>query len=43
MMKTLGYYFDQVSREPMTQRISSRASLFQGSTPAGQVAADQVV
>jgi hypothetical protein len=43
MMKTLGYYFDQVSRERMTQRISSRASLFQGSTPVGQVAADQVV
>ncbi|MGW1344144.1 M64 family metallopeptidase [Kribbella sp. NPDC002412] len=43
MMKTLGYYFDQVSRERMTQRISSRASLIQGSTPVGQVAADQVV
>ncbi|MFI6675746.1 M64 family metallopeptidase [Kribbella sp. NPDC050470] len=43
MMKTLGYYFDQVSRERMTQRISSRASLFQGSTPIGQVAAEQVV
>ncbi|WP_233712691.1 M64 family metallopeptidase, partial [Kribbella turkmenica] len=43
MMKTLGYYFDQVSRERMTQRISSRANLFQGSTPAGPVAPDQVV
>ncbi|GAA0590231.1 peptidase [Kribbella sandramycini] len=43
MMKTLGYYFDQPSRERMTQRISSRASLFQASTPAGQVAPDQVV
>ncbi|TDO47376.1 IgA peptidase M64 [Kribbella sp. VKM Ac-2527] len=43
MMKTLGYYFDQISRERMTQRISSRASLFQGSTPVGQVAGDQVV
>lgn len=44
MMKTLGYYFDQVSRERMTQRISSRASLFQASTPTGQpVAGDQVV
>ncbi|WP_344149098.1 M64 family metallopeptidase [Kribbella yunnanensis] len=43
MMKTLGYYFDQISRERMTQRISSRANLFQTSTPTGQVAADQVV
>jgi hypothetical protein len=43
MMKALGYYFDQVSRERMTQRISARAALFQGSTPVGQVAADQVV
>jgi hypothetical protein len=43
MMKALGYYFDQVSRERMTQRISSRANLVQGSTPPGQVAADQVV
>ncbi|ONI76570.1 peptidase [Kribbella sp. ALI-6-A] len=43
MMKVLGYYFDQVSRERMTQRISSRATLFQASTPAGAVAGDQVV
>ncbi|WP_344173616.1 M64 family metallopeptidase [Kribbella lupini] len=43
MMKVLGYYFDQVSRERMTQRISSRATLFQASTPAGPVAGDQVV
>jgi hypothetical protein len=43
MMKALGYYFDQISRERMTQRISARASLFQDSTPVGQVAADQVV
>ncbi|MEV6287349.1 M64 family metallopeptidase [Kribbella sp. NPDC051770] len=43
MMKVLGYYFDQVSRERMTQRISSRATLFQASTPAGTVAGDQVV
>ncbi|TDD62230.1 peptidase [Kribbella antibiotica] len=43
MMKTLGYYFDQISRERMTQRISARAALFQTSTPTGQVAADQVV
>ncbi|GAA1599080.1 M64 family metallopeptidase [Kribbella sancticallisti] len=43
MMKVLGYYFDQVSRERMTQRISSRATLFQSSTPPGEVAANQVV
>ncbi|WP_433020433.1 M64 family metallopeptidase [Kribbella sp. CA-294648] len=43
MMKTLGYYFDQVSRERMTQRISSRANLIQASTPAGPVAPTQVV
>ncbi|GAA1596718.1 M64 family metallopeptidase [Kribbella hippodromi] len=43
MMKVLGYYFDQVSRERMTQRLSAKATLFQGSTPAGPVAADQVV
>ncbi|MGW7680163.1 M64 family metallopeptidase [Kribbella sp. NPDC054772] len=43
MMKTLGYAFDQVSRERMTQRLSAKASLFQSSTPAGPVAADQVV
>jgi len=43
MMKTLGYYFDQVSRERMTQRISSRANLFQASTPPGPVARNQVI
>ncbi|NIK61112.1 M64 family metallopeptidase [Kribbella shirazensis] len=43
MMKALGYYFDQVSRERMTQRLSAKANLFQDSTPVGKVAADQVV
>jgi hypothetical protein len=43
MMKALGYYFDQVSRERMTQRLSAKANLFQDSTPVGPVAADQVV
>ncbi|MFI5693527.1 M64 family metallopeptidase [Kribbella sp. NPDC051586] len=43
MMKALGYYFDQVSRERMTQRLSAKASLFQDSTPTGEVAGDQVV
>ncbi|TDW94761.1 IgA peptidase M64 [Kribbella pratensis] len=43
MMKALGYYFDQPSRERMTQRLSAKANLFQDSTPAGPVAPDQVV
>ncbi|WBQ03250.1 M64 family metallopeptidase [Kribbella sp. CA-293567] len=43
MMKVLGYYFDQVSRERMTQRISARTTLFQASTPPGPVAPTQVV
>ena len=43
MMKALGYYFDQPSRERMTQRLSAKANLFQDSTPAGLVAPDQVV
>ncbi|MGZ0147457.1 M64 family metallopeptidase [Kribbella sp. WER1] len=43
MMKALGYYFDQVSRERMTQRLSAKATLFQDGTPAGKVAPDQVV
>ncbi|WP_432890512.1 M64 family metallopeptidase [Kribbella sp. CA-245084] len=43
MMKALGYYFDQVSRERMAQRLSAKANLFQDSTPVGPVAADQVV
>ncbi len=43
MMKALGYYFDQPSRERMTQRLSAKANLFQDSTPVGPVAADQVV
>jgi IgA peptidase M64 len=38
IMKTLGYYYDQVSREVMTQRISSRVKLVDASTPTtGQV------
>ena len=44
MMKALGYYFDQVSRERMTQRISARASSSSKAVRrVGQVAADQVV
>jgi len=38
IMKSLGFYYDQVSREVMTQRISSRVKLVDGSTPTtGQV------
>ncbi|GAA4239157.1 M64 family metallopeptidase [Actinomadura meridiana] len=33
MMKTLGYYFDQVARERMTQRISSKVNLIQTNAP----------
>jgi hypothetical protein len=33
IMKTLGYYYDQVSREVMTQRISARVKLVDASTP----------
>ncbi|WP_344841238.1 M64 family metallopeptidase [Kribbella ginsengisoli] len=43
MMKVLGYYFDQVSRERMTQRISSRATLIQSSTPPGPLTPTQSV
>jgi hypothetical protein len=35
IMKTLGYYYDQVSREVMTQRISARVKLVDASTPVG--------
>src|SRR3954468_10369331 len=38
IMKTLGYYYDQVSREVMTRQISSRVRLVDASTPTtGQV------
>lgn len=44
MMKTLGYYFDQVARERMTQRISSKVALVQDHTPNGSpVGADRVL
>jgi hypothetical protein len=33
IMKTLGYYYDQVSREVMTRQISSRVKLVDASTP----------
>ena len=38
IMKTLGFYYDQVSREVMTQKISGKVKLVDGSTPTtGQV------
>ncbi|WP_439381835.1 M64 family metallopeptidase [Amycolatopsis lexingtonensis] len=43
MMKTLGYAFDQVGRERMTQRISAKVPLVSGGTPAGTIGADRVV
>jgi hypothetical protein len=33
MMKSLGYYYDQVARERMTQRISGKVNLVQAHTP----------
>ena len=43
MMKTLGYAFDQVGRERMTQRIATKVPLVGGGTPAGTIGADRVV
>jgi hypothetical protein len=44
MMKTLGYAYDQVARERMTQAIAAKVSLIQAATPAGAViGADRVV
>ncbi|WP_103963390.1 M64 family metallopeptidase [Nonomuraea solani] len=44
MMKTLGYYFDQVSREVMVQRITAKTMVIQDSTPTGApVGADRVL
>jgi hypothetical protein len=36
MMKTLGYYMDQVSREQMTAGISGAVDLIEDSTPTGE-------
>ncbi|TMR91792.1 M64 family metallopeptidase [Nonomuraea basaltis] len=44
MMKSLGYYFDQVSREIMVQRITAKTMLIQDSAPAdAPVGADRVL
>ncbi|GAA4488657.1 M64 family metallopeptidase [Actinoallomurus oryzae] len=44
MMKTLGYAYDQVERERMTQAISAKLNLVQDQTPTGApIGADRVV
>jgi hypothetical protein len=44
MMRSLGYYYDQVARERMTQRISAKTNILAASTPAGApIGADRVV
>ncbi|NUW34601.1 peptidase [Nonomuraea sp. SMC257] len=43
IMKSLGYYYDQVGREVMTQAISRKTSLIQDATPAGTIGADRVL
>ncbi|MER6912082.1 M64 family metallopeptidase [Streptomyces sp. NPDC000594] len=43
MMKTLGYPFDQVSREILVQRISGKVQLVQGHTPNGAPIGDDRV
>ncbi|MET8308734.1 M64 family metallopeptidase [Micromonospora sp. NPDC005173] len=44
MMKSLGFYFDQVGRERMTERIAGRVGIMQGGTATEQpVGADRVL
>ncbi|MFF5052958.1 M64 family metallopeptidase [Micromonospora sp. NPDC000663] len=44
MMKSLGFYFDQVGREQMTERIADRVSIVQGGTATDQpVGADRLL
>lgn len=44
MMKTLGYYFDQVSREVMVRSITAKTMVVQDATPSGApVGADRVL
>jgi hypothetical protein len=44
MMKTLGYYFDQISREQMTHRISAKTNIVADGVPAAApVGADRVL
>ncbi|PZG22008.1 M64 family metallopeptidase [Nonomuraea aridisoli] len=44
IMKTLGYYYDQISREIMVQRITAKTAVIQDSTPTdAPVGADRVL
>ncbi|SFQ24818.1 IgA Peptidase M64 [Actinomadura madurae] len=43
MMKSLGYYFDQVARERMTQRVSAKVNLVQAHTPTDAPVGDDRV
>lgn len=44
IMKTLGYYFDQVSREVMVQRITAKTDVIQDAAPtSAPVGADRVL
>lgn len=44
MMKSLGFYFDQVGRERMTERIAGRVGIVQGGTATGAaVGADRLL
>ncbi|XRQ07347.1 M64 family metallopeptidase [Actinomadura welshii] len=43
MMKSLGYYYDQVAREQMTQRISAKVNLIQAHTPNNTAVGDDRV
>ncbi|MGI5271060.1 M64 family metallopeptidase [Nonomuraea sp. CA-218870] len=44
IMKSLGYYFDQVGREVMTERITAKTMVIQDSTPTvAPVGADRVL
>ncbi|WP_285778428.1 M64 family metallopeptidase [Microtetraspora sp. NBRC 13810] len=44
IMRTLGYYYDQVGREVMTKAIAAKVSLIQDNTPTGApVGADRVL
>ncbi|MGW0521948.1 M64 family metallopeptidase [Crossiella sp. NPDC003009] len=44
MMKTLGYYFDQPTREVMVQRLSAKTSILQDGTPStAPIGADRIV
>jgi hypothetical protein len=43
MMKTLGYYFDEISREQLVHRISAKTAILRDATPGPVLGADRVV